>query len=129
MVFLIDLKYEDCKLTLQELLLELKIDYNAYKEALSISQKGQVVVMKRSINDRYVNNYNSCFIKAMKSNIDIQFVSDLHAVTTYVTDYFSKDDEGLTKLMKEALKESADCDGFTRLNHLKKIYFTQTSFK
>ena len=80
--------------------------------------------MKRSINERNVNNYNPCFIKALRANMDIQFVSDLHAVITYVTDYFSKDDEVLTKVMKEAWKEKSDCEDFERLNHLKRVYFT-----
>ena len=60
----------------------------------------------------------------MMANMDIQFVSDIHAVVTYVTDYFSKDDEQLTKVMKEALKEKADCNDFERLNYLKKTFFT-----
>ena len=60
----------------------------------------------------------------MMSNIDVQFVFDLHSVVTYVTDYFSKDDEQLTTVMKEALKETTDCNDFDRLNHLKKTFFT-----
>ena len=122
--YLIDLKDEECDLSLTELLHQLEVDYDSYKEALKISKKGQIVILKRRPNERNVNNYNQCFISAMMANMDLQFVSDLHAVVTYVTDYFSKDDEQLTKVLKEALTESADCDDFQRLNHLKKTFFT-----
>ena len=123
--FLVELKADDeSDLSLGDLLNKLDINYNDYKSALQTSQKGEIVILKRKVSERNVNNYNPCFIKAMKSNMDIQFVSDLHAVVTYVTDYFSKDDEELTKVMKEALKEKADCDDFERLNYMKRIYFT-----
>ena len=49
---------------------------------------------------------------------------DLHAVVTYITDYFSKEDSGLTKLLKQAMNDKKGCDDFERLNHVKKVYFT-----
>ena len=122
--FLEDLKYEDCSLSLIEMLDELSIDYEDYKNALRISQKGDVVILKRTINERHVNNYNPCFISAIQANMDLQFVSDLHAVVTYVTDYFSKNDDGMTKVLKLALKESTDCSDFQRLNLMKQTFFT-----
>ena len=57
--------------------------------------------------------------------MDLQFVKDLHAVVTYVTDYFSKDDTETTKALRTALKETTDCSDFARLNHLKRTYFKQ----
>ena len=37
--------------------------------------------------------------------MDLQFCYDSYAVVTYVCDYLTKTDEGLTKFMKEAIKE------------------------
>ena len=71
-----------------------------------------------------VNNFNKCFSKVWNGNTDIQFCPDLHGVVTYITDYFSKDDSGLTKLLKQAMREKKDCTDFDRLNYVKKVYFT-----
>ena len=52
---------------------------------------------------------------------------DLHAVVTYITDYFSKEDAGLTKLLKQAISDKKGCDDFERLNHVKKsLLYPQT---
>merc|ERR1712214_93247 len=42
----------------------------------------------------------------------------------YITDYFSKEDQGLTKLLRKAIQEKKNCDDFERLNYVKKVYFT-----
>ena len=56
--------------------------------------------------------------------MDIQFCMDHYGVVTYVTDYFSKDDSGLTQVLQKALKESKHTNDFDRLNYLKKVFFT-----
>ena len=38
--------------------LEDDIDYEEYKSALKISEKGFIIVNKRNVNEVYVNNYN-----------------------------------------------------------------------
>ena len=123
--YLIELEYEEVDIQLEDLLRNLDIGYDDYKAALRISERGEVVVLKRSVKERYVNNYNRCFIKNWQANMDLQFVKDLHAVVTYVTDYFSKDDTETTKALRKALKETTDCSDFERLNHLKRTYFKQ----
>ena len=39
------------------LLRELHISYEAYENALSISDRGKIVILKRTLKERYVNNY------------------------------------------------------------------------
>ena len=109
--------------TLDEVLIDLEITDDSYHEALGVSQRGQIVVMKRKLNEMWVNNYHPHFMKAWKANMDIQFCMDSYAVLTYITDYLTKGDAGLTKELKAALLETKNCNNFEQLNHLKMTYF------
>ena len=63
------------------------------------------------------------FIEAWQANMDIQFCLDNYAVITYITDYLTKGDAGLTKELRKALLETKHCNNFDQLNYLKLIYF------
>ena len=51
----IEEKYEN---KLEAFLEDLDIQVEAYQKALKISERGQMVVLKRTLKERYVNNYN-----------------------------------------------------------------------
>ena len=109
--------------SLQSILDELEIESTAYHDALSISTRGEMVVLKRKPNEMWVNNYNPHFMKAWGANMDIQFCMDSYAVITYITDYLTKGDAGLTRELRKALLETKHCNDFEQLNHLKMCYF------
>jgi hypothetical protein len=111
--------------SLDRFLEELDIDIEAYEKALTFSARGKVVVLKRSLKERNVNNYNKEFMLAWRANLDIQFCYDGYAIVTYITDYLTKADAGVTKALQKALNESKDCNDFDRLNKMKRAYFTQ----
>ena len=46
---------------------------------------------------------------AWDGNTDFQFCFDFYAIITYITEYFTKDDQGVAKLMVDALRTS-NCD-------------------
>ena len=50
-----------------------ELDIDDYEEALSISEKGQIIILKRNVNERNVNNYNPFFLNAWEANCDLQF--------------------------------------------------------
>ena len=109
---------------LDNFLSELDISLEDYEKALGVSENGKVVILKRTLNERMVNNYNKEFILAWRANIDIQFCYDGYAVVSYITDYFCKPDAGVTKAIRNAMKESKGCDNLERLNKVKRAYFT-----
>ena len=119
-----NLKEEEEGMTLEEFLLSIGISLDDYEKCLKVSQKGKCIILKRTLKERYVNNYHPYFLLAWFANCDFQFCMDSYAVVTYISDYLSKDDTGLTKILREALKEASGNDEFDRLNYLKKIYFT-----
>ena len=66
------------------------VKYEDYLEALSTSKVGYSVVMKRDINELYVNNFNPHWIRSWDGNMDFQIVLDFFQVITYIADYISK---------------------------------------
>ena len=62
---------------------------------------------------------------AWRANLDIQFCYDGYAIVTYLTDYITKTDAGVTKALQKTVNETKDCNDFDRLNKMKRAYFTQ----
>ena len=54
--------------------------------------------MKREVD---VNNFNLEWIRAWDGNKDMQVCKDYHAVITYITYYFSKDESGTLDFLKK----------------------------
>ena len=54
--------------------------------------------------------------------MDLQFTLDSYAVVTYVCDYWSKDESGMTEFLKQALKEVKHLENKDILSHLKRTY-------
>ena len=117
----IEEKYEN---DLEKFLKDVNISLDDYEEALSTSHRGKIVVLKRTLHERNVNNYNKEFLFAWKANMDIQFCYDGYSVVTYITDYLSKGDAGVTQALKKALSETKECTDMYRLNYVKRVYFT-----
>ena len=65
-----------------------------YHDALSVSPAGYRIVLKRDVDEIFVNNYNSEWIFNWSANMDIQFCFDYFAIITYISDYYGKDDSG-----------------------------------
>ena len=77
-----------------------------YYEALRYSAKGIKLVLKREPKDVFINNYNEEWLRAWNGNMDLQICLDSFAIVTYITDYYSKDETGTTKVLKEAAKQN-----------------------
>ena len=81
------------------------VNYEDYISALSTTNHGYKVVLRRDIDEIYVNSYNEEWIRGWNGNMDPQICLDFFAVITYITDYYAKDDTGTLKLITEALKQ------------------------
>lgn len=80
--------------------LEQTCTYDTYKAALKVSGKGMTVVLKRDIDEMWVNNYNPHYLMAWQANMDIQLCLDSYSVITYITDYITKADAGKVIYLK-----------------------------
>ena len=115
----IDKSFEN---NLELFLKKIDVDIQKCEKALRISQRQKMVVMKRTLKERNVNNYNKEWMKAWRRNLDIQFCYDSYAVVTYITDYLSKADAGMTAVLKKALNDTKGY--YNDFDRLKREFFT-----
>ena len=64
------------ELSLDEILIRANISPDEYTEALEVSSKGSVVVLKRQPNEININNYNGSVMLAWQANTDIQLCTE-----------------------------------------------------
>ena len=72
----------------------------------------------------FLCSVNKDWLVAWRGNLDIQFSYDGYAIVTYITDYLSKADAGVTTALRKAFRETKGCNDFERLNHIKRVFFT-----
>ena len=67
------------------------ITYYQYEMAVAQQpRKGSEVLLRRDIDEIFINNYNAEWIEAWDANLDISPVYDYFGIITYITDYFTK---------------------------------------
>ena len=93
-------------LSLNEILIRAKVSPNEYTEALEVSSKGSVVVLKRQPNEININNYNGPVTLAWQANTDIQYVLNAYACIMYVASYIIKTDRAMGVLLKQVASEA-----------------------
>ena len=98
--------------------------YEAYKGALSITQRGYEIILTRDTDEIFINNYNPEYLRAWDANIDVQVTLDYFAVITYITDYKMKDESGTLEHIKAALKEGNADSLKEQLKHVAHTFMT-----
>ena len=95
-----------------------------YRQHIGITERGKTLILKRTLKERFVNNYNKEMIIAWNANMDIQLAIDPYAVITYIVNYMNKDESGLTQFMRDALTKVPTHDAKEKLRTLKTAYLT-----
>ena len=105
---------------------EKPITYWEYEMAVvQQPRKGSEVLLRRDIDEIFINNYNPEWIITWDANIDVSPVYDYYGTITYITDYFTKDSTGLTEVLKTAVKQlSDDMDMREKCNKLADQFMT-----
>ena len=67
-------------ISLIDLLEKANVEEEDYLEAMSVSQRGNNVVLERDPSENSVNPYNPTLLKAWQANMDIQFIIDAYAM-------------------------------------------------
>ena len=76
-----------------------------YIKMIRVDLKKAKVFLKRAPNEIRINAYNPQIMSLHKANMDIQFILDPYACLMYCVDYISKSENGMSKLLREALNE------------------------
>ena len=121
---LLDTDDLDENMSFETFLEEIGTTEELYLEYLGITSKGRVLVLKRSIKERFVNNYNTEMLACWDANMDIQLALEPFAIITYIVSYVLKDEKGMTKFLKEALKSTVSKNVKEKLKALKETYMT-----
>ena len=95
-----------------------------YHKLLALSEIGYRVVLKRDIDEIHINNYNPEWILNWDANMDIQLCLDFFAIITYISDYYTKDDSGTMKHIKEALNSAGNESLRFKLNIVAQQFLT-----
>ena len=53
-----------------------------------------------------IGPYNTVILKLLKSNINLQFVTGVYSILTYLMSYLCKPEHAMSELMKKASKEA-----------------------
>ena len=84
-----------------------------YLNALRCEVKSSgLLVLRRSTADIFTNNFNKKLIRIHQANQDIQFITDEYAVAEYICNYLTKNEAGMSTMLKnindEAVKEGEE---------------------
>ena len=80
-----------------------------YLNALRCEVKSSgIVVLKRRPADIFTNNFNKKLLKLHQANEDIQFITDEYAVAEYICNYVTKNESGLSSLLKNINDEAIE---------------------
>ena len=93
-------------ITQAELLKINGVSEKIYHNALQYVQKRVSIIYKRRPCEVYVGPYNTVFMMILKSNMNIQFVTGVYAMLTYLTSYLCKPEHTISELMNKASKEA-----------------------
>ncbi len=98
-------KDADNSLTFEEFLKHVNMNEEEYIKMIRAELKKAKIFLKRAPNEIRINAYNPIIMSLHKANMDIQFILDPYACSMYRVDYISKSENGMSKLLREALNE------------------------
>lgn len=77
-----------------------------YHEALENAEKKTTVLYKSRLCEMNIVPYNTAILQLLKSNMNVQFVTGIYVMLTYLTSYLCKPEHTMSELIKKASKES-----------------------
>lgn len=111
---------KDKDMSFEEILEKLDLDEAGYIMAIRSSLKQPQIFLRRGSLEVAVNAYNVDLLNLLESNMDIQYIINPYACITYITNYITKIENGLTKMIQKAT-EQAQQEGNTIKQKLTKV--------
>lgn len=111
---------EPAYLSFENILAQLHLTEQQYVLAIRSSLKKPRVFPKRTSLEVAINAYNHDILHLFESNMDIQFVLNEFAVASYIINYISKSEAGISKLLREAV-DDMNAGNVNLLTKLRKI--------
>lgn len=94
-----------------EILNELQLDESEYILAIRTSIRKPKYFLRRDSMSVGINAYNKDILLCFEANVDMQFILDVYAVASYMINYITKAEAGMSKMIRQAV---ADCKAGNR---------------
>lgn len=95
-------------LTTEKLFDDLALTQELYEQAHNMLSSKRSIILKRSPNEVWTNQYNRCLLKSWDANMDIQFVLDAFSCIVYIVSYISKSEREMGMLLKQTKLEAEE---------------------
>ena len=93
-----------------------------YLDAISTSVQGTgVMILERKVRDIFVNGYNANIMRLHKANHDLQICIDQYSCAQYICGYLTKNESGISKLLKAVNEECNNMNQMDKLNALASV--------
>ena len=92
--------------TLSQILEECGVTAEQYDNALGCVEKKVSILYKRKPCEVNIGPYNTVILQLLKANMNLQFVTVVYAMLTYLTSFLCKPEHAMSELMKKASKEA-----------------------
>lgn len=95
----------------EDFLTRLNCTLEEYIFVIRLNTNHSKIFLKRLPKNCFVNAYNKKTLLSMRSNMDIQYITDPYACVGYVVDYINKAHRGLSRLLRNVVED------FNKGNH------------
>lgn len=79
--------------------------YDMYLKILSSGITRPMVFLQRETYEKWVNPFNPFIFNLLRSNMDLQFITEEYSCAAYVVEYVNKTSRGISNLNKIFLKQ------------------------
>ena len=106
-------------MSIPALLEKINVNIDTYMAALKVSQRGPNIILRRNVDDAFLNACNHDILTLWGANIDLQFVANEVATVMYVCSYMTKGEKGMGETLRRVAKECCDDHIHTQMNKIK----------
>merc|ERR1739838_1053263 len=93
--------------SLTDFLEYLKMSKMDYIEAVRTTITIPTPFLKRNVDERWINAYNPRCLTTWQANMDCQYITNGYAAASYILDYVTKGERGMSELLRATSKEAA----------------------
>ncbi|KAI2646116.1 OVARIAN TUMOR DOMAIN-containing deubiquitinating enzyme 10 [Labeo rohita] len=111
--------------SVEELFDSVGINQDLFEMAYKCINNNTHIVLKRQLNDVWVNQYNKFALQCWNANMDIQYVTDAYACIVYIISYISKSEREMGLLLGNTQREATtqgNTDARQALRKLGSVY-------
>ncbi|XP_075334585.1 uncharacterized protein LOC142395729 [Odontesthes bonariensis] len=107
--------------TVEEIFQRLGINQEIFEKVYKRVSRHTHVVLKREINEIWINQYSPPLLKAWNANLDIQYCVDAYACCVYIVSYMSKSEREIGLMLGNAQREASRDGNVSAKEALKKL--------